>query len=69
MYQRRYENALILYKPLSYTRGISGTIADNTATMQQLDGSYRVVRSDGTLGPAVRQVSLRNGEGVVLARA
>ena len=69
VYQRRYENALVLYKPLSYTRGISGTIADNTATVQQLDGSYRVVRNDGTLGPAVRQVSLRNGEGVVLARA
>jgi len=69
VYERKYENALVLYKPLSYTKGVNGTIADNTATVQQLNGSYRVVRHDGTLGPAVRQVSLRNGEGVVLAKA
>ena len=69
VYQRRYDNALVLYKPLSYTRGISGAIADNTATVHRLGGNYRVVRNDGTLGTVVTQISLRNGEGVVLARA
>ncbi len=68
VYQRQYTNALILYKPLAYTKGTSGTIADNTATVHNLDGAYRVVRNDGTLGPVVRQVSLRNGEGMVLAK-
>jgi len=69
IYQRAYENALVLYKPLSYVKGINGTIADNTATVHQLNGLYRVVNADGTLGPAIRQISLRNGEGVVLAKA
>lgn len=69
VYQRKYQNATVIYKPLAYTRGISGTIADNTATVQRLDGNYRIVRNDGTLGPVVTQVSLRNGEGIVLARA
>ena len=69
VFQRRYDNALVLYKPLSYTRGISGAIADNTATIHRLGGNYRVVRNDGTLGSIVTQISLRNGEGVVLARA
>ena len=69
VYERKYANALIVYKPLSYTRGVNGTIADNTATVQRLGGSYRIVRNDGTLGPVVTQVSLRNGEGMILAKA
>jgi hypothetical protein len=69
IYQRAYENALVLYKPLSYVKGFNGTIADNTATVHQLNGLYRVVNHDGTLGPAIRQIALRNGEGVVLAKA
>jgi hypothetical protein len=69
VYARRYENALVLYKPVSYTRGQSGTALDNTATVHRLDGLYRPVRADGSLGAPVRQVTLRNGEGFVLARA
>ena len=64
-----YENALVLYKPLSYTRGRTGTTADATATTHQLNGSYRKVNADGTLGPVVTQVTLRNGEGAVLVKA
>jgi hypothetical protein len=69
VYARDYQNALVLYKPLSYTRGVNGTLADNTATVHQLGGWFRVVRNDGTLGPVVNQIRLRNGEGVTLARA
>lgn len=69
VYERKYENAVVLYKPLSYTRGVTGTIANNTATTHQLGGWYRPLRADGTLGAAVRQVSLRNGEGAVLVKA
>ncbi len=69
VYERKYANALIVYKPIAYTRGVNGTIADNTATVQRLGGNFRVVRNDGTLGPVVTQVSLRNGEGMILAKA
>lgn len=69
VYQRQYQNALVLYKPLSYTRGTTGTTADNTATTHVLGGTYRVVNADGTLGPAVTSIRLRNGEGVLLAKA
>jgi hypothetical protein len=69
VYSRTYQNALVLYKPLSYTKGVNGTLADNTATTHQLGGWYRVVRNDGTLGPVVNSIKLRNGEGVVLAKA
>lgn len=68
VYGRRYANALVLYKPVSYTRGVNGTTADATATTHTLDGWYRPVRADGTLGPAVNRVTLRNGEGAILAR-
>lgn len=69
VYARQYQNALVLYKPVSYTRGVSGTIADNTATTHALGGVYREVRADGTLGPAVSKITLRNGEGKILVRA
>jgi hypothetical protein len=69
VYARRYEDALVLYKPVSYTRGQSGTALDNSATTHQLGGWYRAVQADGSLGPRVNQVTLRNGEGLVLARA
>lgn len=70
VYQRQYSNALILYKPLSYRQGVgTGTAADNTATMHALGGNYRALRNDGTLGPVITSISLRNGEGAILVRA
>ncbi len=68
VFARDFENALVLYKPLSYTRNQTGTIRDNTATTHQLDGTYRILRADGTLSGPVRQVTIRNGEGFVLVR-
>jgi hypothetical protein len=69
VYQRNYSNALILYKPLSYKLGVgTGTVADNTATNHSLGGNYRMLRHDGTLGPTISSVSLRNGEGAILIR-
>jgi hypothetical protein len=68
--QRQYGKALVLYKPLSYTLGQgTGTTADNTATVLQLGGNYRMLNADGSLGPMVRSVTLRNGQGAVLVRA
>lgn len=70
IYQRAYDNALVLYKPLSSGKTLgNGTTADNTATTHLLGRSYRVLSVDGTLGAPVTSISLRNGEGVVLVKA
>ncbi len=66
---RDYANALVLFKPLSYALGRGeGTTADTTATAHQLNGTYRQVNADGTLGAAVTSVTLRNGEGAILVK-
>jgi hypothetical protein len=70
VYGRDYGNAKVLFKPRSYTAGVgTGTTNNGTATTHQLGGNYRVLNSDGSLGAAVTQVTLRNGEGVVLMKA
>lgn len=70
VFARDYANALVLYKPLSYAVGVgTGTTADATATTHQLGGTYRAVNSNGTLGPAVTSITLRNGEGAILVKA
>jgi hypothetical protein len=70
VYQRSYANALVLYKPLSYATGKgTGTLSDATATTFQLNGTYRLLRSDGTLGSSVTSVTLRNGEGAILVKS
>jgi hypothetical protein len=69
VYQRAYSNGLVLYKPLSYGNGVSGTTADASATTQALGGTYYPVQADGTLGAPITSITLRNGEGAVLVRA
>jgi hypothetical protein len=69
VYERHYDNALILYKPLSYFQGKAGTTADSTATTHNLGGTYRPLNADGTLGAPITQITLRNGEGAILVRA
>src|SRR5262249_36730367 len=69
VYQRQYGNALVLYKPLSYTRGVgTGGLGDATATAVALGGTYRPLHADGTLGAPVTSVTLRNGEGAILVK-
>ena len=69
VYQRQYRNALVLYKPVSYARGVSGKITDDTATTHALGGWFRELHADGTLGALINRVTLRNGEGKVLVPA
>jgi hypothetical protein len=70
VFGRHYDNALVLYKPLSYTRGVgTGTTANNTFTTHSLGGRYRLLNSNGSLGPVITSLSLRNGEGAILVRA
>jgi len=68
VYEREYDHAMVLYKPLSYYRNQTGTTQDRTATTHDLNGVYRPLRADGTLGAAVSRVSIRNGEGMVLIK-
>jgi hypothetical protein len=69
VYARSYSNALVLYKPLSYGGGNAGSLNDTTATTHALNGSYRLLQADGTLGRSVTSVTLRNGEGAILIKA
>jgi hypothetical protein len=70
IYERSYTNALILYKPLSYspTGWTQSTLGDTSATTHLLHGAYRQLRADGTLGLVVTTVTLRNGEGAILVK-
>jgi hypothetical protein len=71
VYQRSYTKALVLFKPLSYGKGVKegGPAGDESVTKHDLGGSYRPVRADGTLGEPVTSISLRNGEGAILIKA
>ncbi len=68
VYQRSFTNGLVLYKPLSYGNGVTGTLADATATTQALGGTYYPVQADGTLGAPITSITLRNGEGAILIK-
>jgi hypothetical protein len=70
VFARDYTNGLVVYKPLSYATGKGeGTTANATTTTHQLGGQYRQVMANGTLGPVVTAVALRNGEGAVFVKA
>jgi hypothetical protein len=71
VFQRTYEKALILFKPLSHGRGTNAkpTFGDDTATKHELEGTYRPLQADGTLGQPITSISLRNGEGAILIKA
>jgi hypothetical protein len=62
VYARRYTKGLVLVKPYA-----GGSFGDETASVHKLAGECRPLRADGTLGPPVREVTLRNAEAAVLA--
>lgn len=70
LYQREYEKALVLYKPLSHVRGNRApvSVGDDTATKHDLGGAYRLLLAGGTLGEPLRTITLRNGEGAILIK-
>jgi hypothetical protein len=71
LYQRVYEKALVLFKPLSHTRGmvVTASLGDETATKHELQGTYRPLLPDGTLGGPITSITLRNGEGAILIKS
>jgi hypothetical protein len=71
IYQRQYENALVLYKPLSYARGAkaSASLGNETSTSHHLPRTGRPLSADGTLGPPITSIILRNGEAAILVKS
>ena len=70
IYGREYGKALVLFKPKSFAAGQgAGATDDATVTTHRLNGNYRVLNADGTLGPIITSIDLRNGEGVTLMKA
>ena len=70
---REFENALVLFKPLpSYrvteTGDPSATTHGLPVTSDNPTGRYYSLNSDGTLGPAITSVTLRNTDGVILIK-
>ena len=70
VFARDYANALVLYKPLSYTAGIGeGATATKPQPRTNSAAAIGSVNANGTLGPVISSISLRNGEGAVLIKA
>ena len=68
--RREYQNAITVFKPLSYKLATgTGTSSDATATTHPLGGNFRRLNADGSLGSVVTSITLRGGEGAVLMRA
>lgn len=62
---RNFSNGMVIVKMLPW-----GSVVDSlSTTTHALDGSYYLLTSDGTLGPPVTEVSLRNNEAAVLIRS
>ncbi len=70
VYQREYERALVLYKPLSYQKGVYTPVplGNETATVHSLQGNYKPLQADGKLGSPTSEIKLRNGEGAILIK-
>ena len=63
VFARKYTRGLAIVKPY-----VGGSFGDDTASTQELDGEFRPLHVDGTLGPVVTKVTLRNGEAAILER-
>ncbi len=59
---RNFTNAVVLAKMLP----AGSVVSDASLTTHTLDGTYALLQADGTLGPVVTSVSLRNNEGAIL---
>ena len=65
--RRYYANALILARLGTY----SATAASLTVPSApiELDGTYYLLNADGTTGPPITEIALRNSEGAILMKA
>lgn len=63
IWERQFEKGFVLFRPRSWWLGL---IDDRSAVTVSLNGLYRVVANNGTLGPWLSQVAVRGNEGVIL---
>lgn len=65
IYSREYSKALVLFRPK-----VGWTYSDYNARSQvyPLPGEFRLLHSDGTLGPPITSIALAMAEGAVLIR-
>ena len=64
VFARKYTKGLVIVKP-----NAGGSFANETASTHLLDGEFRPLHADGSLGKRIREVTLRNGEAVILGKA
>lgn len=62
IFRREFTNALVLLRPSLPAAGWG----DETAVVYPLNGTYRPLQVDGTLGEAVEEIALRLGEAAIL---
>jgi hypothetical protein len=67
VFTRPYTNAKVLFRPMD--QWSSTDYGNRSAVTVQLDGNYRQVREDATLGPVTNSVQIRNSEALILVPA
>ncbi len=67
IFQRDFDNALVLYKPISMdSGGTTGSWNSLSQTTHPLGGTYYPVDQFGHIGSGVTSVTLQNGQGIIL---
>ncbi len=68
---RQYSNALVLWRgvPWRWQQTACWDIDAKTAKIITLGGTYKPLNADGTLGPAITTIDLKNWEGAVLIKS
>ncbi|TDW10460.1 hypothetical protein EDD63_1561 [Breznakia blatticola] len=64
---REYDNALVLANFCQRTKGGIANVGANRVSIP-LDGNYRRLLADNTLGPVINEVRLGTGEGAILIK-
>jgi hypothetical protein len=64
VFTRPYSGAQVLFRPMDQWSSID--YGDRSAVSVSLSGNYRQLREDGTTGPLVNAVQIRNGEALIL---
>ena len=65
VFKRNYSKGIVLVRPRDHWD--CSNYGDSTAVEVPLGGSYRLRRDDGTLGPPITTIALRNAEAAILA--
>ncbi|MEP6887896.1 MAG: LEPR-XLL domain-containing protein [Nitrospirales bacterium] len=64
VFSRSYSNAQVLFRSMDLWS--SRNFGDTSAVTVSLNGNYRQLKEDGSLGPVTNTVQIRNSEGLIL---